>query len=75
MPYYCNPCAFAAGARWDTQSGSIVEACLKEVTSVMPVIFAKAVPTDPSQTNASRSSFGSYFNPRAPKTATERSKE
>ncbi|XP_034877289.1 dynein heavy chain 11, axonemal [Mirounga leonina] len=34
------------GARWDMQSGSIVEACLKEVTSVMPVIFAKAVPTD-----------------------------
>ncbi|XP_027975100.1 dynein heavy chain 11, axonemal-like [Eumetopias jubatus] len=38
------------GARWDTQSGTIAEACLKEVTSVMPVIFAKAIPTDRQET-------------------------
>uniref|UniRef100_A0A8P0S8H0 Dynein axonemal heavy chain 11 n=1 Tax=Canis lupus familiaris TaxID=9615 RepID=A0A8P0S8H0_CANLF len=38
------------GARWDTQSGTIAEACLKEVTSVMPVIFAKAIPVDRQET-------------------------
>lgn len=50
MPHYCNPCVFAIGARWDTQSGTIAEACLKEVTSVMPVIFAKAIPVDRQET-------------------------
>nr|XP_060488661.1 dynein axonemal heavy chain 11 isoform X2 [Panthera onca] len=38
------------GARWDTQSGTIADACLKELTSVMPVIFAKAIPTDRQET-------------------------
>eukprot|EP00072_Mus_musculus_P068674 XP_017170437.1 PREDICTED: dynein heavy chain 11, axonemal isoform X3 [Mus musculus] len=34
------------GARWDIQSGALVDARLKELTSMMPVIFAKAVPVD-----------------------------
>ncbi|XP_032944295.1 dynein axonemal heavy chain 11 isoform X2 [Rhinolophus ferrumequinum] len=38
------------GARWDIQSGTIVEARLKELTSAMPVIFAKAVPMDRQDT-------------------------
>uniref|UniRef100_A0A8C4MVE0 Dynein axonemal heavy chain 11 n=1 Tax=Equus asinus asinus TaxID=83772 RepID=A0A8C4MVE0_EQUAS len=38
------------GARWDTESGTIVEARLKELTSVMPVIFAKAIPIDRQET-------------------------
>ncbi|XP_019507533.1 PREDICTED: dynein heavy chain 11, axonemal [Hipposideros armiger] len=38
------------GARWDVQSGTIVEAHLKELTSVMPVIFAKAIPLDRQET-------------------------
>lgn len=41
---------FAAGARWDVQSGTIAEARLKELTSVMPVIFAKAITTDREET-------------------------
>lgn len=41
---------FAVGARWDTQSGTIAEARLKELTSAMPVIFAKAIPTDRQET-------------------------
>ncbi|XP_023565616.1 dynein heavy chain 11, axonemal [Octodon degus] len=38
------------GARWDIQSGTIVEAHLKELTSTMPVIFAKAIPMDRQET-------------------------
>ncbi|XP_058534261.1 dynein axonemal heavy chain 11 [Ochotona princeps] len=38
------------GARWDTQAGTIVGARLKELTSAMPVIFAKAVPVDRQET-------------------------
>ncbi|XP_039718441.1 dynein axonemal heavy chain 11 isoform X2 [Pteropus medius] len=38
------------GARWDIQSGTIVEARLKELTSVMPVIFAKAITMDREET-------------------------
>ncbi|XP_076777045.1 dynein axonemal heavy chain 11 isoform X9 [Arvicanthis niloticus] len=34
------------GARWDIQSGALVDARLKELTSTMPVIFAKAIPVD-----------------------------
>lgn len=34
------------GARWDIQSGALVDARLKELTSTMPVIFAKAIPAD-----------------------------
>lgn len=39
-----------AGARWDSQSGTIVEARLKELRSTMPVIFAKAIPVDRQET-------------------------
>ncbi|XP_053409478.1 dynein axonemal heavy chain 11 [Nycticebus coucang] len=38
------------GARWDTQSGTIVEARLKELTCTMPVVFAKATPVDRQET-------------------------
>ncbi|XP_052595155.1 dynein axonemal heavy chain 11 isoform X2 [Peromyscus californicus insignis] len=38
------------GARWDIQSGALVEARLKELTSTMPVIFAKAVTVDRQET-------------------------
>uniref|UniRef100_A0A4W2DC87 Dynein axonemal heavy chain 11 n=1 Tax=Bos indicus x Bos taurus TaxID=30522 RepID=A0A4W2DC87_BOBOX len=38
------------GARWDSQSGTIVEARLKELRSAMPVIFAKAIPVDRQET-------------------------
>ncbi|KAM5302539.1 dynein axonemal heavy chain 11 isoform 2-T2 [Glossophaga mutica] len=38
------------GARWDAQAGTIVEARLKELTSAMPVIFARAVPVDRQET-------------------------
>ncbi|XP_015413618.1 PREDICTED: dynein heavy chain 11, axonemal [Myotis davidii] len=41
---------FMEGARWDVQSGTIAEARLKELTSAMPVIFAKAIPTDRQET-------------------------
>ncbi|XP_031213696.1 dynein heavy chain 11, axonemal isoform X3 [Mastomys coucha] len=34
------------GARWDIQSGALADARLKELTSMMPVIFAKAIPED-----------------------------
>ncbi|CAH6779586.1 Dnah11 [Phodopus roborovskii] len=38
------------GARWDIQSGALVDARLKELTSTMPVIFAKAVTVDRQET-------------------------
>ncbi|XP_076978309.1 dynein axonemal heavy chain 11 isoform X2 [Tamandua tetradactyla] len=41
---------FMEGAHWDVQSGTIAEAHLKELTSAMPVIFAKAVPVDRQET-------------------------
>lgn len=50
MPYCCNSCVFATGARWDPQSGTIVEARLKELKAMMPVIFAKAIPVDRQET-------------------------
>lgn len=50
MLHCCNSCVFAVGARWDTESGTIVEARLKELMSVMPVIFAKAIPIDRQET-------------------------
>jgi dynein heavy chain len=34
------------GARWDIQTGSIVESRLKDLFPVMPVIFIKAVTQD-----------------------------
>ncbi|NXJ83957.1 DYH17 protein, partial [Trogon melanurus] len=37
---------FMEGARWDTQSGAIADARLKELTPLMPVIFIKAIPVD-----------------------------
>ncbi|KAG7506656.1 dynein heavy chain 9, axonemal [Solea senegalensis] len=37
---------YMEGARWDTQSGLIVDARLKELTPSMPVIFIRAVPVD-----------------------------
>lgn len=40
----------AIGARWDIQSGVLVDARLKELTSMMPVIFAKAIPMDRQET-------------------------
>uniref|UniRef100_A0A1I8JH23 DHC_N2 domain-containing protein n=1 Tax=Macrostomum lignano TaxID=282301 RepID=A0A1I8JH23_9PLAT len=37
---------FMEGARWDTQTGMIQEARLKELAPVVPVIFIKAIPVD-----------------------------
>merc|ERR1719419_1323791 len=37
---------FMEGARWDTQTGMIAEARLKELAPTMPVIFIKAIPVD-----------------------------
>ncbi|CAL8281941.1 unnamed protein product [Merluccius merluccius] len=37
---------FMEGAHWDTQTGMIVEARLKELTPAMPVIFIRAIPVD-----------------------------
>jgi dynein heavy chain len=37
---------YMAGARWDTQTGLIQEARLKELCPPMPVIFCKAIPLD-----------------------------
>ena len=37
---------YMEGARWDTQTGMISEARLKELNPKMPVIFIKAIPVD-----------------------------
>ncbi|XP_054457284.1 dynein heavy chain 9, axonemal isoform X2 [Anoplopoma fimbria] len=37
---------YMEGARWDTQTGMIVEARLKELTPSVPVIFIRAIPVD-----------------------------
>uniref|UniRef100_A0A8D0H5U7 Dynein axonemal heavy chain 17 n=1 Tax=Sphenodon punctatus TaxID=8508 RepID=A0A8D0H5U7_SPHPU len=37
---------FMEGARWDTQTGVITDARLKELTPSMPVLFIKAIPVD-----------------------------
>ena len=42
--YVCG--LFMEGARWDTQTGLLQEANLKELTPSMPVIFIKAIPVD-----------------------------
>lgn len=42
--------AVLAGARWDTQTGAIAEARLKELTPAVPVVFIKAVPADRVET-------------------------
>jgi dynein heavy chain len=41
---------FMEGARWDTQTGLIQEAKLKELTPSMPVIFIKAILVDKQDT-------------------------
>lgn len=51
----CNPVFnrlfdSSAGARWDTQTGVICEARLKELTPAMPVISVRAVPNDRQET-------------------------
>lgn len=45
-PLFVSP----AGARWDTQTGVICEARLKELTPAMPVISVRAVPDDRQET-------------------------
>jgi dynein heavy chain, axonemal len=37
---------YMAGARWDTQAGTIVDARLKELCPKMPILFCKAIPND-----------------------------
>ncbi|XP_030610318.1 dynein axonemal heavy chain 9 isoform X3 [Archocentrus centrarchus] len=37
---------YMEGARWDTQTGMIVDARLKELTPAMPVMFIRAIPVD-----------------------------
>uniref|UniRef100_A0A3B5A740 Dynein axonemal heavy chain 11 n=1 Tax=Stegastes partitus TaxID=144197 RepID=A0A3B5A740_9TELE len=41
---------YMEGARWDTQTGVITEARLKELTPAMPVISVRAVPNDRQET-------------------------
>ncbi|XP_039595259.1 dynein heavy chain 9, axonemal [Polypterus senegalus] len=43
---------FMEGARWDTQTGIIADARLKELTPAMPVIFIKAIPVDKQETRS-----------------------
>ncbi|KAK5876310.1 hypothetical protein CesoFtcFv8_025677 [Champsocephalus esox] len=40
------------GARWDSQTGIIADACLKELTPAMPVIFVRAVPEDKQESRS-----------------------
>nr|XP_046254731.1 dynein axonemal heavy chain 11 isoform X1 [Scatophagus argus] len=37
---------FMEGARWDTQSGVISEAVLRDLTSAMPVLYVRAMPAE-----------------------------
>ena len=41
---------FMEGARWDTQTGLIQEARLKDLAPAMPVIFIRAIPVDKQET-------------------------
>ncbi|TSL75253.1 Dynein heavy chain 17, axonemal [Bagarius yarrelli] len=41
---------FMEGARWDIQTGAIVDAFLKELTPAMPVILLNAIPVDRQET-------------------------
>ncbi|KAM8946996.1 dynein axonemal heavy chain 9 [Pelodytes ibericus] len=41
---------YMEGARWDTQTGIITDARLKDLTPAMPVIFIKAIPVDKQDT-------------------------
>ncbi|XP_039379207.1 dynein heavy chain 11, axonemal isoform X1 [Mauremys reevesii] len=46
--YICG--LYMEGARWDSQSGLIAEARLKDLTPAMPVIFVRAIPIDRQET-------------------------
>lgn len=52
LPYHTQTVSsiVPTGARWDTQTGVIAEARLKDLTPVMPVIFIKAIPVDRMET-------------------------
>ena len=52
LPYNTQAISYIVptGARWDTQTGVIAEARLKDLTPVMPVIFIKAIPVDRMET-------------------------
>lgn len=39
-------CCAAVGARWDTQSGVISEAVLRDLSPAMPVLYVRAVPAE-----------------------------
>ncbi|XP_077869744.1 dynein beta chain, ciliary-like [Saccoglossus kowalevskii] len=41
---------YMEGARWDTQTGMLAEARLKELTPAMPVIFIRAITVDKMET-------------------------
>ncbi|KAJ3191413.1 hypothetical protein HK101_007802 [Irineochytrium annulatum] len=41
---------FMEGARWDTNTGMIQEALLKDLTPAMPVIYIRAIPVDKKET-------------------------
>nr|XP_018673081.1 dynein beta chain, ciliary [Ciona intestinalis] len=41
---------FLEGAKWDTQTGFLAEARLKELTAPVPVVFVKAIPVDRQET-------------------------
>ncbi|XP_062330264.1 dynein axonemal heavy chain 17-like [Osmerus eperlanus] len=43
---------FMEGARWDSQTGVIAEARVKELTPSLPVMFIKAVPVDRQETRS-----------------------
>ena len=46
--YCCG--LYMEGARWDTQSNQIAESRLKESTSLLPILFIKAIPIDRKET-------------------------
>ncbi|XP_032831905.2 dynein axonemal heavy chain 9 isoform X1 [Petromyzon marinus] len=43
---------FMEGARWDTQTGMIADARLKELLPPLPVVFLRAVPSDKQDTRS-----------------------
>lgn len=49
-PVFNNRFVSCAGGRWDTQTGVICEARLKELTPAMPVISVRAMPNDRQET-------------------------
>lgn len=56
MTEFCNAClgkmsissmfCVLLGARWDTQSGVISEAVLRDLSPAMPVLYVRAVPVE-----------------------------